>query len=142
MTSDNASPQPQSLRDLAAEDRNALFNRVIADISVHGKVRQALAENKLNPREFYARLNADPEALKRYARAKSDGLEAIANDTLAIADDDDLDPNDKRVRIDTRKWLLSKLVPKVYGDRLDVEHGGNINVTVKRFSTKDSDGDA
>jgi len=28
--------------------------------------------------------------------------------------------NNKRVRIDTRKWLLSKLVPKTYGDQITV----------------------
>lgn len=32
-----------------------------------------------------------------------------------------------RLRVDTRKWLLSKLQPKKYGDRLDLNHGGSIN---------------
>jgi len=29
-----------------------------------------------------------------------------------------------RVRIDTRKWLASKLKPKKYGDKVDLTHGG------------------
>ena len=28
-----------------------------------------------------------------------------------------------RLRVDTRKWMLSKVLPKVYGDKLDVNHG-------------------
>ncbi len=28
-----------------------------------------------------------------------------------------------RLRVDTRKWMLSKMLPKVYGDKLDVNHG-------------------
>lgn len=28
-----------------------------------------------------------------------------------------------RLRTDTRKWMLSKVLPKVYGDKLDVNHG-------------------
>lgn len=28
-----------------------------------------------------------------------------------------------RLRVDTRKWMLSKMLPKVYGDTLDVNHG-------------------
>ena len=27
-----------------------------------------------------------------------------------------------RLRVDTRKWLASKLYPKRYGDRVDVDH--------------------
>ena len=28
-----------------------------------------------------------------------------------------------RLRIDTRKWLASKLIPRIYGERLEVDHG-------------------
>ena len=36
-----------------------------------------------------------------------------------------------RLRIDTRKWLMSKLNPKVYGDKLDMTTNGNdIGVTL------------
>ena len=28
-----------------------------------------------------------------------------------------------RLRVDTRKWMLSKVLPKVYGDKVDVNHG-------------------
>ena len=30
----------------------------------------------------------------------------------------------KRVQIDTRKWMLSKMLPKIYGDKLTQEHTG------------------
>ena len=30
----------------------------------------------------------------------------------------------KRVQIDTRKWMLSKMLPKVYGDKVTTEHTG------------------
>lgn len=59
-----------------------------------------------------------------YARAKQQQLEAMAEDIVDISMDDSLDPNDKRIRIDTRKWLLSKLMSKTYGDKLDVTSGG------------------
>ena len=28
-----------------------------------------------------------------------------------------------RIRVDSRKWMLSKVLPKVFGDKLDVNHG-------------------
>ena len=59
-----------------------------------------------------------------YAHAKIDQLQAMAEDIVDIANDDSLDANDKRIRIDTRKWLLSKLMSKTYGDKLDVTSGG------------------
>ena len=30
----------------------------------------------------------------------------------------------KRLQVDTRKWMLSKMLPKVYGDRITNEHTG------------------
>jgi hypothetical protein len=59
-----------------------------------------------------------------YADAKRLQIEAMAEDIVDLANDETLDPNDKRIRIDTRKWLLSKLMHKTYGDKLDVTSGG------------------
>lgn len=51
-------------------------------------------------------------------------MENLADEILEIADGT---PAEKgaialaRLRIDTRKWMMSKLSPKKYGDRLDLE---------------------
>lgn len=72
----------------------------------------------------------DPQFRSQYARAKSLQIEALVDEIIEIADDatHDVIINDKgnqvcnaefiarsRLRIDTRKWLASKLAPKVYG---------------------------
>lgn len=54
----------------------------------------------------------------QYARAKQEGMDAFVDDMQAISDDESLDPNSRRIRVDTRKWIASKLKPKVYGDKL------------------------
>ncbi len=36
-----------------------------------------------------------------------------------------------RLRIDTRKWLAGKLKPKKYGDRINLDHAGEIKTVVK-----------
>src|SRR3990172_7086066 len=36
-----------------------------------------------------------------------------------------------RLRVDTRKWIASKLKPKKYGEKLDIAHSGSIE-TVSR----------
>jgi hypothetical protein len=53
----------------------------------------------------------------QYARAMEARADSHADDIVDIADDPTLDPNDKRVRIDARKWTASKLKAKVYGDK-------------------------
>jgi hypothetical protein len=35
-----------------------------------------------------------------------------------------------RLRVDTLKWVMSKLAPKKYGERIDIEHSGKTNVEV------------
>ena len=71
----------------------------------------------------------------QYARARDFGLDTMADELLDISDDvaGDLTDDGKwshanvqrsRLRVDTRKWYLSKMAPKRYGEKLDVEHGG------------------
>ncbi len=55
-------------------------------------------------------------------------MDLMVEDLVHIADTDH-DPNRARVRIDARKWVASKLAPKKYGERLDVSHSGNLNLT-------------
>lgn len=71
-------------------------------------------------------LAEDAEFAGQYARACEARTESLVEEMLEIADDDKLDPQDKRVRVDTRKWLASKLLPKKYGDK--VELGGRVTL--------------
>ena len=60
-----------------------------------------------------------------YARACEQRVEVYASEIIELADEP-IAPNDNaavqraRLRVDTRKWLMSKLAPRKYGDR--VEH--------------------
>lgn len=111
------------------------YAAVLADVTGGMGVGNALTKHKKSSNEFYRRLALDPELEKRYERAKSDSLRKLADDTLEIADGTD-EPDVKRVRIDTRKWLLAKLQPKKYGDRVDLNHGGAVAVTVSPRDVK------
>lgn len=81
-----------------------------------------------------------PEFLDQYTRAKQESADALSDEMLDIADDGTNDymtkTNDdgseydtlnsehiqrSRLRIDTRKWLASKLKPKKYGDKQFIE---------------------
>lgn len=75
----------------------------------------------------------------QYARA----LEALAQDQVEKAEQviEDMrsgviDAQQARVELDARKWFASKFLPKRYGDKLDLEHKGEVGLTVvvKRFT--------
>lgn len=57
----------------------------------------------------------------QYARACEIRAEGFAEEIVEISDRDDLDANDKKVRIDARKWTASKLLPRQYGESVTVK---------------------
>lgn len=79
----------------------------------------------------YLWLGAHPEFLQQYTRAREDQADTHADEIIDISDNYDEDPNSRRVRIDARKWVASKLKPKKYGERIDHNHQINpINVNI------------
>lgn len=108
-----------------------LFDEVIIDISANGKSLIASLKGRLAASTFYELLKDEIKS-KIYARACEDRADQMADEILAIADEgsnkDNVIVQRDRLRIDSRKWLLAKLQPKKYGDRLDVEHSGNITL--------------
>lgn len=72
---------------------------------------------------------AHPEFGNLTARAKIEGTHVLAEECLEIADDLDLDPQHKRVMIDTRIRLIGKWHSKAYGDKVEVATTGEISVS-------------
>lgn len=80
-----------------------------------------------------------PDFCKMYARAKEMQADYMAEEMLDIADDGSNDfmtitkgdetyevenkewTSRSKLRLDTRKWIASKLKPKKYGDRLELD---------------------
>jgi hypothetical protein len=77
-------------------------------------------------------LNDNQYFSDQYARAKEEQAESLADDIIAIADQydtakDTLQPDlvqRAKLRIDSRKWVASKLKPKKYGDKVQTEISG------------------
>lgn len=57
---------------------------------------------------------------RAYAHARRQQVESWADQLVAIADDASLEANDRRVRIDTRKWIMARLAPNRWGDKVTV----------------------
>lgn len=61
---------------------------------------------------------------EQYNKARNIQAELMFEELVEIADDDINDVQRDRLRVDTRKWYLSKIVPKKYGDKMDITSDG------------------
>lgn len=105
-------------------------------------------EERMPSRDFvYDWLREDTEFRDMYVRAREDQAETMLEEILAIADDAKRDTRIERdkqgreievsdnewiqrskLRVDARKWAMSKLAPKKYGDKIGVEHSGSVEL--------------
>ena len=99
----------------------ALADKLCRRISEGTPLRQAVREIEGAPPEAtvrgWVRDNREGFAAK-YESARRLQADAWADELVLLANRDDLDSQDKRVRIDTLKWLCSKILPRRYGERL------------------------
>ena len=97
-----------------------IFNNICEGISSSTKsVTKLCKENSITEQTFYNWLKLHPTLRERYSSSKSDQLRFMADEMLDIADNGSGDSHRDRLRIDTRKWLLSKLDPQLYGDKIE-----------------------
>lgn len=76
-------------------------------------------------------LDRAPERMRQYQLARQAQADALVDEIIDLADEpipvgpdgrmDSAAVNDKRLRIETRKWVASKFRPSLYGDRIAVE---------------------
>lgn len=107
----------------------------------------------------YMAIARDAVFQEQYAKAREAQLNRWEDELLEISDDGTNDWIERegkdgqiayvvngeavarsRLRADTRKWIMSKRLPKKYGDRQAVEHtgadGAPLTVEVIRYGTK------
>jgi hypothetical protein len=75
-------------------------------------------------------VDSDAKLAESYAHAREDLIERIASEVMELSDSEVPETGDgkrdwqaiqqRKLQVDSRKWLLSKLAPKKYGDRLEL----------------------
>ena len=127
------------------EQKTKIFDN-ICEIIVNGKsLRTALKSSKvkIDVSTFFVWLREDEIKSKQYAQATIERAELMFEDMLDIADKepatmatktgrciDSASVQDKRVRIDTRKFALSKMMPKKYGNIPDGSDDSDNEITI------------
>jgi hypothetical protein len=92
---------------------------------------------------FAGWVNEDAQLAERYAHAREDLIERMASEVLELSDSDVPELADGRkdwaavqkhkLQVDTRKWLLSKLAPKKFGDKMTLAGDAENPLTVERI---------
>ena len=120
--------------------RPSKFTKLVVDTICNrlaeGESLRSICKDKDMPTSETVRvwLRDDAAFSLQYARAREEQADTHVDDMLQITDDPEIDPQDKRVRIDARKWIAGKMRPKVYGDKITTEHEGTINLKLEDLS--------
>lgn len=98
-------------------------------------LRKALERLGVNSNAFEKWLDSDELNQRQYARAREKRADLIFEEMKEIADKQDKDVyidhegkeridhnviHRNKLQIDTRKWMLAKMQPKKYGDKIDI----------------------
>lgn len=120
--------------DYSAEITGAICNR----LSQGESLRSICADEGMPDKSTVMRwLGLHKEFQDQYARAREAQADYWAEEIIEISDDDAqdaiVDPESgnarinsefvarSRLRVDTRKWLMARMAPKKYGDKLDID---------------------
>lgn len=139
------SDQPQEAEGSAVMGRPSTYStdiaaEICAELAGGRSLRSVCNDERMPDKATVFRwIAAHPEFRDQYARAKEESADALVEDMLSIADDGlndtytDEDGSERvmqdviqrsKLRVDTRKWIASKLKPKKYGDKVQQEVSG------------------
>lgn len=131
-----------------SEYNEKMAGKICSELASGKSLRQVCeAENMPARQTVYNWIGENPKFLDQYARVITIRAEIMAEELLEIADNGENDTykiidsggveiekvnhdqiNRSRLRVDARKWLMSKMYPKKYGERLDLNHSGEIKI--------------
>lgn len=120
--------------------RVELINTICEEMAKGRSLRSVVKDEGMpHHTTFFSWIDDNKELLAQYVRACEARADSIFEDILSIADtpqegvvietDDHGRTKEKtgdmlghrRLQVDSRKWILSKMQPKKYGDKLEVE---------------------
>lgn len=135
-----------------AAGRPSLYNEEIAniictEIATSSKSLRTICskESMPNVSTVLNWLTKNKEFLEQYARAKEQQADFLAEEIIDISDDGSNDfmtitkgdesyeienkewTSRSKLRVEARKWVASKLKPKKYGDKLELDGGLNVS---------------
>jgi len=111
-------------------ERAKLADAVLANMESGMSCWKACEKAGVKNSTFMLWVSQDSALAENYARARENYVERIAQEVMELSDVDVGETPDGRkdwaavqkhkLQVDTRKWLLSKLAPKKYGEKIEI----------------------
>lgn len=122
-----------------------LADSILAGLAEGKSLRAVCREpNMPSPSTVLEWAEKHPEFGEQYTRTRARSYLLLAEEIIDISDEETTTVRHgddevtvafdatavarNRLRVDTRKWMLSKMLPKVYGDKLDLNHSGRVAI--------------
>ncbi|MGL4640426.1 MAG: hypothetical protein ACRCVX_11960 [Shewanella sp.] len=111
--------------------------KMVMESMTHGKsLRESCLEIGMSKSYFFVVKDSTPELKDQYARARELQAEALFEDLEEVAEEalkatTAIEVQARRLIVDTRKWRLSKIVPKRYGEKTEVTQEIKLEGTIE-----------
>ena len=127
------------------KQRQDIFTE-ICDLIIQGEsLRSAIVKSEINISTFFDWVSKYKDMADHYARAMEIRAEIMFGEIMEISDQnpeyvtlkfgqmvDSGEIQNRRLQVDSRKWVLSKMMPKKYGTKADDQDDNHDNeITVK-----------
>lgn len=114
-----------------------LADEICERLSEGQSLRTVCSDDKMPSRKtVFSWMRKHPDFLNQYTRAKQESADALAEEILDISDDAEAAIKGTaekkssaiaqayRLRVDTRKFIMAKMKPKKYGEKIDLTTNG------------------
>jgi hypothetical protein len=117
-------------------------------LSLGESLRRLCSDDEMPSKSMVMRWLADnAEFRDQYAHAREAQADHWAEEIIEISDDGTGDVivddegnervnndviNRSKLRVDTRKWLMARMAPKKYGDKIQQEHSGSLEIRASK----------
>jgi hypothetical protein len=101
-------------------------------------VRTCQQEGYPNASTVFTWQQKHPEFREKYEDAQQRRTEFLSEQLTDIADETTGDVQRDKLRVDTRKWVLARMNPKRWGDRVETNHTGSVEIQQIKRTIVDS----
>ena len=105
---------------------------ILTRISTGESLKKICSDKHLpNAKNVFSFIYTNDEFRNKYEASRREQAEWLGEEIVDIADNDTGDTQRDRLRIDARKWVMSKMLPKKYSDKIDVDMGGEVDINIR-----------
>lgn len=122
-----------------SEFTKEIGDRICEQLAEGKSIRRICREMDISRMSIIRWREKHQEFSDQYAKSRELGMEALGDEIIELAETaDNENYNPRRLEIDTKKWVMSKIARRTYGDKSEVEHKGEVNlVTTVNVIRKD-----